>query len=489
MRNNVEEIYNEAANKWKAASGIGSVILSQPLDTNKFAIHVLDKMVKHNPKLLVMIIVETLNQRADVLYNLEHSSSLSEIYKTMIADKSIVCFTRDYVEHPTSSYRGINKKDILITINVTKFKGIIDRYEGADCFKFKLLVTNDIDKVASNAVLMYKLAPKVYSLSYASMLNRAINSPVREYRIGTYLTEPDKELYDKYTKYINDSVTIFGDFKKIEECRIGNKELNLSAETCRTLIAESNGWKPVMDMSDFMAKSLDELYNPNALGERASQVYNIMRDRRNLISSNIVKLEEILKIVKDNIGKKILIVSMNGEFASKITEYINSNVDVTSKSVPVNGEIFDTNIKLLHYDYCGNYHNDMEGVPAYDKYGKPKTYKSGQKRGQPVIIKAQAQRSQNLTLFNEDYIRVLSANNSIDTAFNGIVDILIITSPMCYSVKDLKYRIPNLSFSTEPNIVYMLYLKDTTEEKKLNEVKGGKDYEVVKESEDTFVIE
>lgn len=481
MKNNVEEIYNEAADKWRNASGVGSIVLTQPLDIIKLAVHILDKMIVKSPNLLVMIICENLTDRANILYAIENTSANSETYKKLIAEKYINVFTRDYIEK--STYRGINKKDLLITINVTKFKGIIERYEGASCFKYKLVLTNEIDKVASNAVLMYQFAPKVYSLNYSSLLSKSINSPVKEYQIGCALSQPDQEHYDKCTNYINDSINIFGDFSKIEECRVGNRELNLSAEACRTLVAEYNGWRPVMDMSDIMAKRLDDLYNPIALGERVNQVYNIMRERRNLVTDNIVKLEKILEIVKSNLGKKILIVSMRGEFASKITDYINSNVECTGKSVPTNGEIFDTNIKFLQYDYCGNYHNDMEGIPAYDKFGKPKVYKSGKKIGQPIIMQAKAQRSQNLTLFNDDCIRVLSANNSIDTDFNAIVDLVIFTSPMCYSLRDIKYRIPNLSFSTEPNIVYKVYIVNSIEEKKLNETKGGKNYEVVKDCE------
>lgn len=486
MRNNVLEIFNEAADKWRSASGIGSIILTQPLDIIKLAVHILDKMIVKSPDLIVMIITETLTDRANILYAIENTSVNSDSYKKLIANKSICVFTRDYIE--SSTYKGINQKDLLITINVTKFKGIIERYDGAKCFKYKLVLTNDIDKVASNAVLMYQFAPKVYSLNYASLLSKSVNSPVKEYQIACSLTQPDQEHYDKCTNYINDSVTIFGDFDKIEECRTGNRQLNISAEMCRTLIAERNGWKPVMDMSDLMARRLDELYNPIALGERANQVYNIIRERRSIVTDNITKLEKVLEIVKANLGKKILIISMRGEFASKITEYINSNVNYTSKSIITNGEIFDTNIKVLQYDYCGNYHNDMEGIPAYDKHGKQKVYKSGQKIGQPVILQAKAQRSQNLTLFNEDYMRVLSANNAIDTAFNGIVDLVIFTSPLCYSIRDIKYRLPNLSFSTEPNIIYKIYVAGTLEEKKMLEMKGGQNYEVVKECEDDDIV-
>ena len=195
MKNNVEEIYNEAADKWRNASGVGSIVLTQPLDIIKLAVHILDKMIVKSPNLLVMIICENLTDRANILYAIENTSANSETYKKLIAEKYINVFTRDYIEK--STYRGINKKDLLITINVTKFKGIIERYEGASCFKYKLVLTNEIDKVASNAVLMYQFAPKVYSLNYSSLLSKSINSPVKEYQIGCALSQPDQEHYDK----------------------------------------------------------------------------------------------------------------------------------------------------------------------------------------------------------------------------------------------------------------------------------------------------
>lgn len=198
-------------------------------------------------------------------------------------------------------------------------------------------------------------------------------------------------------------------------------------------------------MTDAMCRKIDELYNPSALVERVTQTYNIIRERTKVVTDNIVKLDVILDIVKENIGKRILIISKNGVFAGKITEYLNANIKYEGKSIMTNGEIFQTGMSILQYDYCGNYHNDMEGIQAYDKKGKPKVYKTGAKIGQPVIMQARAQRTRNLELFNDDYMKVLSANNSIDTSFIGVVDIVIFTSPLCSSIRDLKYRIPNLS--------------------------------------------
>lgn len=335
---------------------------------------------------------------------------------------------------------------------------------------------------------MYKYAPKVYEINYAHLINRSIHSPIKEYQKGVVLTDSDRIYYDRCSQYINESVTIFGSFDKLEECRTGNPRLNIAAETCRLQVAESNGWSAKMDMTDAMCRKIDELYNPSSLIERVNQTYNIIRERTKIVTDNIVKLDAILDIVKENIGKRILIISKNGVFASKVTEYLNANIKYEGKSIMTNGEIFQTGISILQYDYCGNYHNDMEGIQAYDKNGKPKVYKSGAKVGQPVIIKAQAQRTRNLELFNDDYMKVLSANNSIDTSFKGVVDVVIFTSPLCSSIRDLKYRIPNLSFSSVPNIIYKIYCRGTNEEKKLIETKGGKDYEIVKDSEIDFII-
>jgi Mg2+ and Co2+ transporter CorA len=63
-----------------------------------------------------------------------------------------------------------------------------------------------------------------------------------------------------------------------------------------------------MDMTDAMCRKIDELYNPSSLIERVNQTYNIIRERTKIITDNIVKLDAILDIVKENIGKRIRIL-------------------------------------------------------------------------------------------------------------------------------------------------------------------------------------
>ena len=110
------------------------------------------------------------------------------------------------------------------------------------------------------------------------------------------------------------------------------------------------------------------------------------------------------------------------------------------------------------------------------------------RKGAPIYMAEKAQKSENLRLFNDGYINVLSANNSIDKSLYGEIDILIITSPLCSSVRDIKYRVPNLVFSSIPNEVYKVYCANTTEQNKLEkEVKGNND-EIVKNCENDIRI-
>ena len=97
MKNNVEEIYNEAADKWRNASGVGSIVLTQPLDIIKLAVHILDKMIVKSPNLLVMIICENLTDRANILYAIENISVNSETYKKLIAEKYILLLFQGHI--------------------------------------------------------------------------------------------------------------------------------------------------------------------------------------------------------------------------------------------------------------------------------------------------------------------------------------------------------------------------------------------------------
>ena len=57
---------------------------------------------------------------------------------------------------------------------------------------------------------------------------------------------------------------------------------------------------------------------------------------------------------------------------------------------------------------------------------------------------AQAQKTYNEHMFNQNKIRVLSTNNAPDKELAVDVDIIIITSPQCESIKSYMYRMSHL---------------------------------------------
>lgn len=120
-------------------------------------------MVAKTPDLTSLIITETMEDRANINYYLDNTSEFKEIHKQLITDKRCLILTRDYVERSPYKPSPSSHKDVLITINVKKFRKIAEKYSG-NYFKFKLLATNTIDSVADNAVLMYKYAPKYMKL-------------------------------------------------------------------------------------------------------------------------------------------------------------------------------------------------------------------------------------------------------------------------------------------------------------------------------------
>jgi hypothetical protein len=487
MKDNLSTIYNEASNKWAYDNkGKGIVCLCDPLDRIKFLVMIIDNMISKNNNCTFWIITSDMTEKLDLTYALENESNNQELIKDAIACARVTIFTRDYAEN--YKYGSDFKRDIIITLNTTVFNKI-NNIINACTFRFKLAIMTDTPINPDLAKAVHDFSNVVYRINSNQLQHIAVSSPVKEYQLPCYLTDDDKQKYDEYTKFINDSITIFGNFDAIEECKFGNKTSNISAEEIRRTIAISNGWSVQMDMNDPMAKAIDDMYNPNALLERANNVYNIIRLRTTLISENIVKLQEIYNIVNENKGKKILIISKSSIFAEKIKNYINDNIEYSGKSVPVNGDIFATKLKFLKYPYCLGFHSEMPPVPKTDKDGKQLRYSAkSQKAGQPIYMAEKAQKSFNLGLFNDGYTKVLSANNAIDKSLEGEIDILILTSTLCSSVRDIKYRLPNLVFSSIPNEVYKVYCANTIEQNKLEKEVRNKEDEIVKNCENNISI-
>ena len=329
--------------------------------------------------------------------------------------------------------------------------------------KFKLLIHNS---VISD---YYNIAPILNSFKHIESGEIRSKTPVEERQIGITIPDDSEEykLLNYYNDYIATSINIFGSFEAIDEARKGNS-LGFSANQICTKIAEDNGWSPTLDMSIEFNEQLDNMYNPNNIRERATMTYEIIRNRSTLLSDYNGKLEEIYNIITKHKNEKILIINKRGNFASKVTEYINSNIG---------------------YNICGNYHNDVESIPEVDIYGEPVFYKSGAKCGERKMMAAKKQKTLNNYWFNEGHLDVLSCNSAPDKDLDCAINVMIITSPLCESIKSYIYRLNNVTILGEKLIVYSLYVNNSLEEKKLLEKEPLENHTIISKIEKKFVTE
>ena len=228
------------------------------------------------------------------------------------------------------------------------------------------------------------------------------------------------------------------------KCRIGDSEQGISAATFREWLANKNGWSFDLDISCDFNKQLDEIYNPNSLYERANLIYNITRERANLVSDCKNKLLAIRDIISKNLNKRILIISKRGEFANIIFNYLNEN-----------------NLN------CGVYHDEIEPQYVTNDDGDIVCYKSGEKKGQPKPFGAVALSNLYLEKFNAKEINILCVKNNMDTKIEAYFDIIIFTSVNCINIEEFIYKYPKIDLPS-PIITYKIYCNDTIEYSKLN---------------------
>ena len=243
--------------------------------------------------------------------------------------------------------------------------------------------------------------------------------------------------------------------------RLGNSNTNSSSMAVCYNIARQNGWNENLDMTIQFNVEIDELYSPNALKERASGIYEIIRSRSLALASSDEKLSYILKIVEDNADKNILIINKHGDFANEVTKYINDNT---------------------HYNTCYNYHDKVENIPAIDDNGNEVLIKSGVNKGKPKMLGVKSQKNLAQRLMNKGTIHVLSTNASPDKNLAVNIDVVVITSPLCDTIETYLYRLSKVQFAKEVQL-YTLYYKGTLEEKKLDERVIGSNHLILNKTE------
>lgn len=440
---NAGETFENAINHWRDEKGAGTAIIPYPLNDKLMVLGVLQRMYARSPTCNIVIVTNSFSERQSItefITQQEESEENNEEFKNLIKLGKLKVFTDNYIK----SCKTFNYPLLCIWYRPNSICDEMLKYI-SKC-KFKLIVLNKLLTNYDDVSKLYQVAPLLSDFKQTELEEIRLSTPVEETQISIDIPEDNEifKLLKYYDEYIATTLTIFGSFDIIKQANVGNQQLNISSTQICYQIAQENGWNEHLDMTSEFNIEIDRLYNPNNLKDRASKTYEIIRERSKLLSDFDGKLDVILNIVRDNEDKKILIINKRGEFASKVTDYLNN---------------------LSETIICGNYHDKVDNIPAVTISGQPIYYKSGAKKGERKIMGAKAQKTLNVEKFNNNIINVLSTNNSPDKDLEIDVDVIIITSPMCEDIKSYIYRLSKVYFRSKIIKLYSLYCKNTNEQK------------------------
>jgi len=456
----VDKIFEQAALNWKDNKGVGTAFVPAPFNDKVLLYEVLSRLYVKNPNATTVIIVNEFKDRNEIIEFLTTTGDTDNDneFKSLINNKLIRVFTQHFIN--SGSWNSAAK--LCIWYKPEEYNIGTALY--VDRCKFKLIILTKLFSNNSELTALYKIAPILDCFKQAELDELRVSTPVEEMWVSVELPESSEilKLYQYYCKYIETSINIFGSFDIMQQARVGNTTLNISsAEICNQL-ARENGWNDHLDMSYEYNRQIDELYNPNNLRDRASQTYEVIRNRSNLVSDYEGKLDTILELVNNHPKDKILIISKRGEFASKITDYLNNNSET---------------------DICGNYHNKVDNIDAVDIDGNPIFIKSGPEKGKRKAMAAKAQMTLNEKRFNLDKIRCLSLSNAPDKSLCVEVDMIIITSPLCEDIKSYLYRLSDIRIKGDKLKLFSIFCKNTIEQPKLFNKVQTDTHEIVNKSE------
>lgn len=104
-----------------------------------------------------------------------------------------------------------------------------------------------------------------------------------------------------------------------------------------------------------------------------------------------------------------------------------------------------------------------------------------------VIAKSQAIGSRNLAFYNTGRLRVLSLKNSSNSAISASFDVMIITSSLCDTIDEIRYRFNHLDNDNSKLKVYKLFMNETIEEKALEKEKASPNH-IINQAKKNFIF-
>lgn len=453
--------YDNLLNKWRENKCIASCIVHEPIKSEILVTKAVAGMLSKNASVKIIVIVDNFGTRCNIVntfkeYNINSSNVTVLDYK--------------YI-----------KANINYRYDVSLFVGLTSYAEAnhiAIRTKFKLFIitTDKISNEARNEI--YKYFPCINQADFTKLENARMKLPVEEHHIGiNFDNDVDGNTYNQYCEYITNIINIFGSFEMIGYARVGNKETGQSAEAVRLSIAQYNGWSETLDTSIPFNKTIDDIFNPIVLAEKASTAYNIIRTRIDFVNNYNGKLKVILDLLNGELkDKKVLIVNKSGKFANLVSDYlIDNGID------------------------CGLYHDEIENAAIYDDAsGDYIRYKTGKNKGEVKLFGStmlsnnwlnKFNMSRSDALFKTMGINVLSIKNCSSDKLKCTVDAVIFTSGLNASVDEFRYRYKDINYSKVPNVFYKIYINGTIEEKSITDEKVKYKREIISNNNDKYFVQ
>lgn len=443
---------DELIAEWHKAKCNGSIMIGEDINPAHLVAVVLSKVYKKNPDYDTSIVVDDFDIGGKII---DQFKVVDSLLLGKLKEKRIKIRMNMYLQSKANEIHP----PLCILYKPKDYREQVEYYY-SKC-KFHLTILDKLITNVKESVNLYKVAPLLNYVQPKIKRNVQKRPPViEEYLIPISLSDIDKPRLDKYNKFINESIAIFGNFDMLDKARRGDSNTNQSAMSICEQIANANGWDLHLDMSLPYNVDIDSMYNPNTLFERASSTYEMIRKRTELLADYERKLPKIASIVNEH--SNTLIINKRGEFAKKVTNYINNEND---------------------HEICGDYHNHLEPIEAVDVNGNPVYYKSGSKIGQRKFMAAKAQMTLNNQLYNIGSLKALSANSAPNKDLSCNVENVIITSPFCDTIEEYIKRLDKVNFNPNGVKLYTLYIKDSIEEIRLNKRTISSNHIIVNKSE------
>lgn len=438
-----DKVVKQVKEGFQRNKGKGSIFLYEPVNIYILIFNFIISIKNKTPNANILIITDTFEQRQKVVSCFD---VLEEQNKNYYLNKLTILSKKFANTH----YYKPEQFHLAITAGLNDVEDLTKIYNIANASKFTLSIITENKMNKEFTTKLREILPDIVTNISTIEARKAIaSSPVEEIRCKVYLTDKSFNKYQEYDKFIKDSMAIFGDLDTVNKCRIGDINNKLSAQDVRLKLAQANGWSYDIDTTIEFMKQIDDIYNPNAIAERADTVFNIIRERRNLVLNATEKIDKIIEIVEKEVIKNknnLIIISKSGEFAHSITESINE-----------------------HYNndcLCVDYHDCIPDAYVNDENGNPIVYKSGKNKGQRRLYKSKSLSSLYEQYFNAGYSKILSIKNSSSIDLKTATNTVILTSSLTGNMIDVRNRFVNVNFGTNTK-VYRIYCTDTIEETEL----------------------